>query len=339
MKKAILMIAVCLMAFATTTQAATEYTGKVFLQHNGNITQTFNGDEISNAIEAAVDGDTLFLSKGIFKSGFTINKSISLIGSGAEKGYIETQSSCLDWNGNPIIEGDDNQTKISVAIEGVVTGSNFNMQKNIGNLTFRKCYIENYLEFNSSANIKTATIDRCLIRGGFTLFGTIENLLVKNCKIYYINSSSQNNSLSSSCQFINCNIRNVSTNTKAIFVNSIINEVGNGTSDFLGTNAALVNTLYHKMNGYDPMEQTTQQDCWSTTETLINDDQNKLDCTITADQLKIAGYLGLDDTVVGVEGGVNPYSLTIHAPSINSKSTNIDLTNKKVTINVNVTAN
>ena len=86
MKKILFMIAYCLMATAQTIFAQDNYSGKVFLQHKGNITAMYGGDEIDKAIEAAVDGDTLFLSKGRFNSNFTINKSISLIGSGADSG-------------------------------------------------------------------------------------------------------------------------------------------------------------------------------------------------------------------------------------------------------------
>ena len=60
---------------------------------------------------------------------------------------------------------------------------------------------------------------------------------------------------------------------------------------------------------------------------------------MTVEQRQAAGYLGVDGTVVGIEGCVNPFSLTINAPVIKSSSANVDLNNKKVTINVNVTAN
>lgn len=91
------------------------------------------------------------------------------------------------------------------------------------------------------------------------------------------------------------------------------------------------------MNGYDPMQECSQQDCWSSTETLISDD-DRYKCTLTADQLKKAGYLGTDGTVVGCEGGVNPYTLERHVPVITQKGTKVDLDSKKVIINVNVTA-
>ena len=87
------------------------------------------------------------------------------------------------------------------------------------------------------------------------------------------------------------------------------------------------------------MEKTSLQDCWATTETVISSNNGDMDCPMTVEQRQTAGYLGVDGMVVGIEGGVNPYSLTLHAPSINTSSANVDLNNKKVTINVNVTAN
>ena len=87
------------------------------------------------------------------------------------------------------------------------------------------------------------------------------------------------------------------------------------------------------------MEKTSLQDCWATTETVISSNNGDMDCPMTVEQRQTAGYLGVDGTVVGIEGGVNPYSLTLHAPSINTSNANVDLNNKKVTINVNVTAN
>lgn len=336
MKKILFMIACCLMAIANKAFAQDNYNGKVFLQHNGNITSAFGGDEIDKAIAAAVDGDTLFLSKGYFKNNFKINKSISLIGSGAEAGNNSQRSTNIEWNGSaPEIGAEGDQVLSSVTVEGLFSGCGLYVRGKIDNLNVKKCYFYNTLSIGDSYT-KKAIIDRCRI-DGFQINGTIEDATIKNCKIS--NAYGQGGQSNSSCKFINCNIRQVDTNTKAMFVNSVINQVGNGTDNYLGNNAILVNTLYHNLNGYDPMEKTSQQDCWGTTETVISSNNGDMDCTMTADQLKTAGYLGIDGTVVGIEGGVNPYSLTIHTPSINSNSANVDLNNKKETINVNVTAN
>lgn len=336
MKKIIFMIACCLMATAQCVLAQSDYTGKVFLQHNGNITRTFGGDEIDKAIEAAVDGDTLFLSKGLFKNNFSINKSISLIGSGAEFGQDFQKSTNIEWSGNaPEIGAEGDQVLSSVTVEGLFSGCGLYVRGKIDNLNIKKCYFYNTLSLGSKYT-KKAIIDRCRL-DYISTDGSIEDATIKNCKIS--STYGQGGQTITSCKYINCNIREVNRNTKAIFVNSIINEVGNGTDEYLCNNAILVNTLYHKMNGYDPMEKTSQQDCWSTTETVISNNNGDKECTMTVEQRQAAGYLGVDGTVVGIEGGVNPFSLTLHAPSINSSSANVDLNNKKVTINVNVTAN
>lgn len=339
MKKILFMIACCLMATAQNIFAQDNYSGKVFLQHKGNITAMYGGDEIDKAIEAAVDGDTLFLSKGRFNSNFTINKSISLIGSGAEDRGNTQSSTYFEWNGNPRINAGDSKTISSVTIEGIYCGPGFYAEGKIENLKFKKSYISNILDISNSDNdgyTKKVIVDRCYL-SSISINGSIEDATIKNCKIN--NAYGQGGQTVSSCKFINCNIRRVDTNTKAMFVNSIINEVSNGTDQYLGNNAILVNTLYHSMKGYDPMEKTSQQDSWSTTETVINNDNGDMECPMTVEQRQAAGYLGVDGTVVGIEGGVNPFSLTLHAPSIKSNSTNVDLNNKKVTINVNVTAN
>lgn len=334
--KKILSIIFCLMAVAIGLHAQENY-GKIFLQHDGNIIGTYAYNEMSKAIEAASEGDIIFLSKGRFSGGFTIDKSISIIGSGAESNG--NSYTYFDWesgNYNDFYIKNDNQTIAKVTIEGVRFSPSFNISSSVEELTFKKCYFENSIYFNGNSNstCKKVTIDRCrcwYIQPN----GYVEDLTAKNCKIYSIQGQGKT---SSSLKYVNCNIKRIETSTRAMVVNSIVNEVGNGTSEYLDTNTILVNTLYHNMNGYDPMENTSQQDCYSSTETLISDN-GSYDCSLTKEQLQAAGYLGVDGTVVGAEGGVNPFSLTLHTPNVTSKGANVDLSNKKVTISVTATAN
>ena len=53
---------------------------KALLDHNGNVT-LFDGNDMQAAVDAAVDGDIIYLSLGTFKP-FTINKMISIRGIG-----------------------------------------------------------------------------------------------------------------------------------------------------------------------------------------------------------------------------------------------------------------
>lgn len=333
MKKILFMIACCLMATAQNV-FADDY-GKVFLQHNGNITGVFDGSDISKSIEAAVDGDTLFLSLGSFNGSFTINKSICLIGSGAEDENASQNSTYIDRGNNPIIDAGEDKALSSVTIEGICFGPGFYVQGKIENLVFKKCYFNNILGISNNSGggyTKKVIIDRCRL-DDISTDGNIQDATIKNCKIYRVYG--QGGQSISSCKFINCNIFRVDDNTKVMFVNSIINQVNDGTDSYLSSQSLLVNTLYHNMIGYDPMQNCSQQDCWSSTETLIPNTDN---CSLTADQLKEAGYLGTDGTIIGCEGGVNPYSLVRHAPVITQKGVKVDLDNKKVIINVNVTA-
>ena len=206
MKKILFMIACCLMATAQTIFAQDNYSGKVFLQHKGNITAMYGGNEIDKAIEAAVDGDTLFLSKGRFNSNFTINKSISLIGSGADAGGNDQMSTYIEWNGNPRINAGDGKTISSVTIEGIYSSPGFYAEGKIENLKFKKCYFSNTLGISNSSNngyTKKVTIDRCRL-SGISTDGSIEDATIKNCKIY--NAYGQGGQTNSSCKFINCNI-------------------------------------------------------------------------------------------------------------------------------------
>jgi len=335
--KKILSIIFCLMAVTIGIHAQDNY-GKIFLQHDGNIVGTYAYNEMNKAIEAASEGDVIYLSKGRFSGGFTIDKSISIIGSGAANTNGNNYT-FFDWgNGgnNEFYIQNNNQTIANVTIEGVYFGPTFYVNSSVDELTFKKCYFSNNIYFQNNGNnttCKKVTIDRCRCLY-ISPNERVEDLTAKNCKIYSIGG--QGNT-SSALKYINCNIRRIETNTKAMVVNCIVNEVGNGTSDYLSTNTILVNTLYHNMNGYDPMEKTSQQDCYATTETLITN--NDYACSMTKDQLQSAGYLGVDGTVVGIEGGVNPFSLTLHAPNVTSKGANVDLNNKKVTISVTATAN
>ena len=330
MKKIILIIICCLFSAATTVLA--QGSGKIFLQHNGTITKIYDNDGMSKAIEAAAEGDTLYLSSGNFNGGFTINKSIAIIGTSASG----SNSSKFTWDGGDVIIQTENEKTISsIYIEGVSFSRSLEFHSNVKTFTAKKCYFINGFYFGyNSCNTEKAIIDRCRINS-LSLGGQIKDLTCKNSKIG--NTNGTGGITISSCKIINCNIRSIDTYTKAMFINSIVNTVGNGTDSYLSSQSMLVNTLYHNMNGYDPMQECSQQDCWSSTETLINDDDN-YNCTLTADQLKKAGYLGTDGTVVGCEGGVNPYTLERHVPVITQKGTKVDLDSKKVIINVNVTA-
>ena len=313
--------------------------GQIFLRHNGQMVQTFQSSELPNAISAAEEGDTIFLTKGSFSYGnsFSISKSIHIIGAGVDEKNYWGENSCVIQGDDITITNQDNGKIHDISFEGVYLTQDLRLRADIENITFKKCKNGNSIYFNSEKNVENATFDRCMLNYIQTNNQPgIDNLVAKNCKIEELYGGTGLKT-STTLKFINCNISKVGADFNGIFINSIINSIANGSTSYHSATGMLVNTLYHGRSGYDPMENVPQQDCWLATETLIPAD-NDLNCSLTTDQLIYAGRVGLDGTPVGIEGGANPYSLTIHAPSINIKSSKIDGSTKTVTINVSATA-
>lgn len=336
MKKILSLILLCL--FLTSNRAIAA-NGQILLRHNGKMVQAYQSSELPNAINAAEEGDTIFLTKGSFnhKSSFNITKSIHIIGAGVDENNYWGENSCV-IQGNEIIVTNQNNDKIQeITFEGIYFTQPFSFKANIGNINFKKCKNGNDVEFGSEKTAENIIFDRCMFNR-ITCDNQvgIGNLVAKNCKIEELYGGTNLKEFTT-LKFINCNISKIGADFNAILINSIINSIANGSTSYHTATGMLINTLYHGRSEYDPMENVPQQDCWLATETLIPAG-NDLNCSRTAEQLTYAGRVGLDGTPVGIEGGVNPYTLTIHAPSIKIKSSKIDGNTKTVTINISATA-
>ena len=81
----------------------------------------------------------------------------------------------------------------------------------------------------------------------------------------------------------------------------------------------------------------TTQNCMESTNFSING--STCECNLTTDDLQNASYLGNDGTVVGVYGGTTPFTLVPAVPTVSSYKINVDAANKKLNVNLKVTAN
>jgi len=336
MKKILSLIMLCLLLSNNRAIAAD---GQIFLRHNGQMVQTFQSNELPNAVNAAEEGDTIFLTKGRFnhESSFSITKSIHIIGAGVDEKNYWGENSCVIQGNDITITNQDNGKIHDISFEGVYLSQALYLRADIENVSFKKCKNGNDIYFDSKKNVEYVTFDRCMLNRILTDNQPgIGNLVAKNCKIEELYGGTSLKE-STSLKFINCNISKVGADFNGIFINSIINSIANGSTSYHSATGMLVNTLYHGRSGYDPMENVPQQDCWLATETLIPTD-NDLNCSRSSAELIGAGRVGLDGTSVGIEGGVNPYTLTIHAPTINIKSSKVNGDIKTVTINVSATA-
>ena len=195
-------LTVCL-ALIGVSQAKAQ-AAKVALQHNGNVT-LFNADELQKALDASVDGDTIYLNEGKFTGGVTIAKRISLIGAG--------QNTTV--NGDVTISATGTFTARvldalyitgRVILSGVTDGINI-----------RKC---KFYGFQANAKTDNAFIDRCQsFSDSFYINSNIRSMRVVNSIIGSVSGSASN---VGDVVFNNCNIKKFYSTTVATFNNCVV---------------------------------------------------------------------------------------------------------------------
>lgn len=123
-----LMLMTCISAFAQSSLIAT-------LSHDGQIRAFYGGNALSQAHQAAVDGDIITLTGGSFSS-ITITKAITLRGAGMV-GDPEAQTFPTQISGTCYIEVTD--TIHRLVIEGINFLNNVTLNKSLYRPYFQKC--------------------------------------------------------------------------------------------------------------------------------------------------------------------------------------------------------
>ena len=325
MKKNILFI-ILLLAVASVARAND---GMVILQSKGTV-KFFDSSKVGDAIAAAVEGDTIDLASGSFGYGFTIDKNILLRGRSA------------DPNGSiPYTTVTENVSVTSTCtIEGIYFYYDINVKKSAPGIRITSCAIRN-LTFTE--DMPGMTIERSWICNEMCLNNLkSKDINVNNCKIYYLYGG---NSDSYPCTFRNCNISNVysySNDKMYTYVDKFINcilesnyDYSYGIGGMMWTNVE-VNCLWH-IDGWGC------NTIFSRYYFDENDGKSYLfsspsygTCAYTKEELIEKGYLGTDGTVVGVDGGAYPYTLTPLNTQITTSTLTVDETTKKVTADVDV---
>lgn len=326
MKKMILFV-VCLITMGM--QSVKAQNAKIILHHQGTVS-FYYPSQTQNALDAAVDGDTIYFNEGSFAGDITISQKVALIGQGNDKSVI---------SGNVTISIADGESGLTARLlDALYISGTITIDKALKGMVVRKCSFHN-ISFN--ADISEAIVDRCYCRyyvtestyggilDGFYLTNYVRGLTVINSKIGFIsgNASSPENAV-----FKNCNIRRLNfwTNSKcmATYINCILGVMTMGQSNYdISTTYfnCLVQSDYYKYSEY--------HDCWSVGQSLFD---GSADCVLSDNELQEAGYIGTDGTVVGITGGDTPFTLDTDSPKITDYSSSVDPKTMKVTINLKV---
>ncbi len=307
MKKYLLM-AVCIIMMSMTASAIT--INKAMLEHNGEVT-LYDGDKIQEAINAASDGDIIYLTLGTFKP-FNVTKKITIRGVG--------ETSIIDGDVSISIPGSPKLT--SPVLEALAVSGTVTVGAQADDMILRKCKITN---FGIGAQVDGAVLDRCYITNALTLSSYIKGLTAVNTKLFNVQA---NSGATQNTTFVNCNIYSLYADYfSGTIINSII-QYGNTSIK----STVLLNTLLY--NNVSIGTSSVTQGCYRESRNLIN--SSTCECYYSTSELQSKGYLGTDGTIVGIYGGETPYTLVPTVPTVTSSDLQLDMEKKELKVKLTV---
>ena len=316
MKKFFLSLVAMMIAtvsFAQNTLVAT-------LTHGDEISMYYGIYAYQNAMKAAVDGDVINLSGGVFES-TNITKSVTIRGTGindANPTYIR---------GGFSIEIKDSINRLT--IEGVRINNDITAKGQLNNAYFVKDYVS---RFTTSGTIKNATFANCEIANLY-IYSANSSLQCIN-SIINIYSMDRSCSSTSSATFVNCVLTDnqyYSSYYVSMFMNCIFSNTSSTSVLILPSSATVVNCVSTR----DIFGAIIGKNNKIADLSIFKDSNPYNDLT---DEAK-ATYLGTDGTPVGIYGGALPYNTTPSYPQI----TKMNVANKttadgKLSVEIEVSA-
>lgn len=300
--KAKSLLTACLFMLAVAANAAND--GKAILHHDKKPTAIYDADKLSDALSAAVAGDTIYLSEGTFPK-FSLEKAITIKGAGTNTKI--SNGVTIDIAGNPTLS--------SALLEAVEVNGPVSVKSDMTNFLI-KMVKTTELSFDNALNIPNALVDRCYL-DKFTITSTMTDFYVRNTFITNLTSTSLK---FNKCNFINCRIQGDWNNAAGRFINCEL--TGDHTS--IKSSILSYSLVYSRFIGVDA---STYQEKGN-----VNDN----DGWLSVEDRKNNRYLGNDNTVVGLEGGNTPYTLSPSGPKETSSTVKVSDSDKKLNVSITV---
>ena len=302
--KAKTLLTACLFMLAVGANAAND--GKAILHHDKKPTAIYDADKLSDALSAAVAGDTIYLSAGTFPT-FTLEKAITIKGAGTNTKI--SNGVTIDIPGNP--------TLTSSLLEAVEVNGAITVKSDMTNFLIKMVKTTD-LQFANDLNTPNALVDRCYL-DKFTITSAMTDFYVRNSYIWNLTSTSLK---FNKCNFINCRIQGDWNKAAGRFINCELRRTGDNTS--IKSSILSYSLVYSYYNSVHPS---------SYQEKVYFDSKNNW---LSVDDRLNKGYICKDGTVVGYEGGKTPYSLTPSGPKETSSTVKVSDSEKKLNVSINV---
>ncbi len=304
--------------------AASAQNPMVTLSHNGELSFFTNLTALESAYNAAVSGDTIYLSHGDFVvngGSFDIKKGLSIIGNGYGS-HILGNITISIVSPNPVVEAPlFDGVRLDKLDFSNASDVNYHV---IETAEIRRCWIRNL--DNGARAAKNITYDKCYIEDAD--FNGTNTVILKNSKI----KCNYNNGYLYNVTAMNCNIG--LTSHYPLTAISCILKKGSNSPGVSGSSASIINCLLD----FKPTSSSLyQHECYyieDSSEPIFDD---KMNCTLN---LTESGYLGQDGNIVGIMGGENHFSENPSVPSVDTDNSSVeyDAENNKLKVSITVKA-
>ena len=303
--KAKTLLTACMFMLGVGANAAND--GKAILHHDKKPAAIYDADQLSEALIAATAGDTIYLSAGMYPT-FTLDKAITIKGAGTNTKI--SNGVIIDIPGNP--------TLTSSLLEAVEVNGAITVRSDMTNFLIKMVKTTD-LQFTNQLNTN-ALVDRCYL-DKFTITSAMTDFYVRNSYIWNLTSTSLK---FNKCNFINCRIQGDWNKAAGRFINCELRRTGDNTSI---KSSILSYSLVYSYDNYLGVDPSSYQ------EKVYFDDTRDW---LSVDDRLNKGYICKDGTVVGVEGGKTPYSLTPSSPKETSSTVKVSDSEKKLNVSINV---
>ena len=277
----------------------------VALHHEGNVT-LYSGTQLQEALDVAVEGDTLYLSEGTFPS-IDVDNGQVVIGTG-EKTIIA---------GNVTANSKESEKSYNCVLDGLYVTGNISISGGMKGMLITQCTFSNLSHTGTTGLTVECVVARCWAKSSVDL-GFFTGLSILNSKIANIKGYAYNNG---GAVLTNCNIGKVTTGYNDFFntyINCIIDNFDSESS------TKQVSLLYCYVSGNT--SKASLQNCYVSQETILDENLHA----------SANGYLGNDGTEVGITGGDSPYTLTPSSPHVSAHSIEVDAVNQKLNVTLTI---
>lgn len=306
-------------------------TSSVLLQHKGDVV-VYHLDSLNAALRDAVDGDTLFLSKGNYSS-FTIDKKITVRGAGEETVVAGTITVAIP----------DSVMLNATVLEGIKMkdyNGDIVVTMPVSGFKIKQCA---FFNLKLDAVMEDIVIDRCLCNNSITLTSMAETYVTKVKSMLVTQSKIRDFSFdgvtTNEITITNCLTKGFRNgfNFRGTVMNSIVGWPGN--VNYTYESCSFINSLlctYRLTIGAS----CYTENCWTSDDQYLvkNPSGTNFWCMYSSDELQENGYIGNDGTIVGCYGGMHPLTLTLSVPKVLSSDVKIDNENRLLNVKLTLTA-